>query len=172
MVVIEFSNNDSQGRKRHNKGVSIGNNDRDNLLTQPSRQGISVVEIPCFQDLCRVCGDLDEIGAQIEELKAGDSSAWLEVEYTGTKVIPHLSQIIEEAVSDTSLEVRRIRNRQIALEILQKSGSGETLDELTETDVFQRCLLAASVDSDDRDILTDAFNEIVAVVKEKDVRES
>ncbi len=51
--------------------------------TVPSIQEIPV---PCFQKLIRIVGTLDEIHTKLEALKKEKSSAWLEIEYTGTDI--------------------------------------------------------------------------------------
>lgn len=48
---------------------------------------IQELPVPCFQELVRIVGSLDDIHAKLEELKKEESSAWLEIEYTGSDYV-------------------------------------------------------------------------------------
>ena len=92
--------------------------------------------VPCFQKLERITGDLPVILERIDRMRFENSSAWLEIEYTGNENTGSLRDILENAVSDTSMEIRRIKNRQLIQKLIEISGREEELDDLDEKEVF------------------------------------
>jgi DNA repair protein SbcD/Mre11 len=119
------------------------------------------VPIPRFQELERITGDLDMILRRIEELAEQQSSAWLEIEYTGEQLAADLRERIDEAVSATALEVRRIRNRRVTRQALTGAASSQTLDDLDPYEVFSRCLDAHTVSAEEREELIELYREVV-----------
>lgn len=124
--------------------------------------------VPCFQPLERIVGSLDDIHSKIEQLKKDDSTAWLEIEYTGSDIITNLREILEEALADSSMEIRRIKNKRMTDQVLNAIQENETLDDLDENDVFERCLETFDVPHEDRVELTDTYNEIIKSFHEED----
>ncbi len=130
-------------------------------LEEDSSPKIQELSVPCFQELVRIAGTLDEILARVEELKGQQSSAWLEIEYTGKDIVGNLSQVIGDAVADSAMEIRRIKNRRVMEGIIKRAAEEETLDDLDADDVFVRCLDAFEVPHEDRAELTETYNEIL-----------
>lgn len=124
--------------------------------------------VPCFQALVRIVGSLDDIHSRIDQLKREKSTAWLEIEYTGADFIGNLRQILEEALSDSSMEIRRIKNKRVTDQVMSAIQENETLDDLGVNDVFERCLETFDVPHEDRIELTDAYNEIIKSLHEED----
>lgn len=129
---------------------------------------IQELTVPTFQKLVRIAGKLEDIIAKIEELKEQDSSAWLEIEYNGLDIIPNLREIITEALIDSQLEVRRIKNKQLSESVAMAIADNETLDDLTPKEVFKRCLDANEISDADRIELAEAYNEILRQMQEED----
>jgi exonuclease SbcD len=132
---------------------------------------IQELTVPCFQQLARIVGSLDDILIKIEELKNNESSAWLEIEYTGKDIIGKLREMVDEALADSGMEIRRIKNRCLIERVIHKVNDDETLDDLDTGDVFNRCLDAFEVPDEDREELTAAYNEIIKLLDEEDVNE-
>ena len=130
---------------------------------------IQEVPVPCFQQLVRIVGSLDDIHVKLEELKDEDSHAWLEIEYTGSDIIGNLREILDETLADTSMEIRRIKNRRLIDRVIGTIDENETLDDLNVNDVFERCLDAFDVPDEDREKLTESHNEIIKSLDEEDV---
>jgi DNA repair protein SbcD/Mre11 len=124
--------------------------------------------VPCFQPLERIVGSLDDIHSKIELLKRDVSTAWLEIEYTGSDIITNLREILEEALADSSMEIRRIKNKQITDQVIYAIQENETLDDLDVNDVFDRCLDTFDVPHEDRVELIDTYNEIIKSFHEED----
>ena len=130
---------------------------------------ISDVQVPCFQPLIRIEGSLDDIHTKIELLKQEKSSAWLEIEYTGSEIIGNLPQMIDEVLLDSNMEIRRIKNKRVVERIISTFSDNETLDDLEVGDVFNRCLDAFDVPAEDREELTVSYNEIIRSLHEDDL---
>lgn len=150
------------GEARQNKKVII-------VEFNSTTPDVRDIQVPCFQHLERIVGSLDEIESKIEELKGQGSSAWLEIEYTGTSVVGNLREVLEEAISGSSMEIRRIKNRQIIENATLTLEESETLDDMTVNDIFERCLDDYGVPQEEREELITAYNEIVGSLYEDDV---
>ena len=127
---------------------------------------IRELPVPCFQRLVRVVGSLDDIDAKLEGLKREQSTAWLEIEYTGSDIIGNLREMFDEALAGTDMEIRRIKNRRVMDRVISTVTENETLDDLDAGDVFARCLDAHEVTDAEREILTLSHNEIVRSIHE------
>ena len=71
-------------------------------------------------------------------------------------------------MAGTSMEIRRIRNRQVMDRILRRKEAEEELDNLSVTDVFDRLLDAHGVDPEKRPALVLAHQEILTLLYEQD----
>lgn len=131
-------------------------------------RSITEVAVPLFQPLERISGTVEAITSRIFQFKAEGSSAWLEIEYTGAELPGNLRGLLEEAVKGSSLEIRRIKNNRLSTLVLQQLTEHESLDELGELDVFERCLNAAKVPDAQRPALVHAYREIVLSLHDDD----
>lgn len=129
---------------------------------------IQELPVPCFQELVRIVGSLDDIHAKLEELKKKESSAWIEIEYIGSDIIGNLRERLDESMNDSTMEIRRIKNRRIMDRVISTVADDETLDDLDAGDVFIRCLDAFDVPDKDREELTVSYNEIIKSLHEED----
>jgi exonuclease SbcD len=127
------------------------------------------VAVPCFQPLERISGGMDRILGRIAELKLADSTAWLEVEYTGEEFVGNLREAVDEALEGGRMECRKIRNKRLVEMTLSAGGENETLDDLNLNDVFDRCLEKYKVPLEDRPGLALAYAEIIASLQDADV---
>ncbi|MBM9613064.1 exonuclease SbcCD subunit D C-terminal domain-containing protein [Desulfobulbus rhabdoformis] len=127
------------------------------------------LEVPCFQPLASIRGDLSPLLEKIEALKAEERPYWLELQYEGATVIANLREQLLEAVADSQVSILRIRNRRIFDHALQQSKESETLDELSVEEVFARCLEAHQIEPSQRQGLLQAFAEIKRAVAEEDM---
>jgi exonuclease SbcD len=130
---------------------------------------IQEVPVPCFQQLVRIVGSLDDIDIKLEELKKKDSHAWLEIEYTGGDIIGNLRERLDEALAGSSMEIRQVMHTRLIDRVIGTIDKNETLDDLNVNDVFERCLDAFKVPYQDREELTVSYNEIIKSLDEDDV---
>ncbi len=127
---------------------------------------IREIPVPCFQQLIHIEGTLEEILTRMEALKTEQSSAWLEIDYTGDEVAGNLREALEEALAGSAMEIRRIRNRRLAERIISRKDEEETLDDLEHGEVFLRCLDDYEVPEAERPELLNSYREIVAALEE------
>jgi exonuclease SbcD len=130
---------------------------------------IHEIQVPCFQELVRIVGTLDDIHAKVEQLKDDESQAWLEIEYTGRDIVGNLREILDEALTGSAMEIRRVKNKRVMERLINSIEDDETLDDLDVNDVFTRCLDAFEVPEEDRIELTTSHAEIIQSLNEEDV---
>lgn len=130
---------------------------------------VKEIPVPCFQQLEHIEGSIDSIREKMEQLKKDGSRAWLEIDYTGNDSITNLRELLNDAIGDSALEIRRIKNRRVIDRVLSAVNEHETLDDLDKRDVFARCLDAYAVPVEEREELTASYNEIIRSLEEEDV---
>lgn len=124
---------------------------------------VSLIPVPTFQRLVRISGDWDHITQQLAALRQDSShsdSIWVEIIYTSQRLMPDLREQIDALTQDSQIEVLRIQNQALAPTALTQNHEKESLDQLSEMDVFQRCLEAHDIDASQHAELVSAFNEI------------
>ncbi len=132
---------------------------------------IKEINVPCFQKLARIKGSLEEISLTLEKLKKEKDSLWLEIEYTGEKIIENLPEILYKATANSSIEIQRIKNRQLINQVINTKTENETLDDLSPKDVFIRLLDTFNIPKKDREELSISYNQIVRELMEEDVND-
>lgn len=136
-------------------------------INGPDKQ-IRSVSVPMFRELKKIKGTTGEILKKIDELKQNQSTAWVEIEYTGNEVAQDLKEQVQEQVADSALEVLRIKNTRLMEKVMRRTHKTETLEHLDEIQVFERLLDARNIDRDERRLLKDAYREILVFMQEKD----
>lgn len=129
---------------------------------------VRTVFVPCFQPLVRIVGTLDHILARMADLKREKSRAWLEIEVTDQGIAGSPREVLEEALSGSDLEIRRIKNRRMIERVLGALAETETLDDLDPADVFARCLDTFEVPEQEREDLIASYREIITGLMEED----
>ena len=133
------------------------------------KPAISDHDIPCFQELIRITGDMDAITGNINELKEKGSNAWLEIEVTSQTDAAAITSHLEELLKDSRLEILRIRNRSITASVLTPVAGNETLEALEDRDVFKRCLEASEVPPEEHEMLMSTYDEAIRTMQAADV---
>jgi len=77
---------------------------------------------------------------------------------------------MESAVAGSDLEILRIHNQRLVERALEQSAHRETLEELQVDEVFQRCLDAHDIPEEQRPELQQAYEEIIAALRDEDRR--
>jgi len=131
---------------------------------------VQLIDVPVFQKLERVKGDWEGISNRILELSATGSRGWLEVIYEGDEVVGDLRERLEAAITDTQMEILRVKNNRIIDRVLGQIHEEETLDDLNENDVFERCLAVHEVPEDQRPELLRAYQETLSSLNEDDLQ--
>lgn len=120
------------------------------------------IAVPVFQAIASLAGDLADLLAGIEQLRAAGSDAWLALHYQGEAMVANLREQLQAAVEDSKLAILRIRNSRLYDQALRQTRPGETLEELGVDQVFARCLESNQVEEAQRPALRAAFAEILA----------
>ncbi len=146
-----------------------------NLLHYDESRQMQVISLPIpkFQKLAQVSGDLDVIQQTIDKtIQSLDAteSVWLEVIYTGNEVVSELRDHIQSMVDGSSCEVLKIKNTHTYNKVLNQQQISETLQDLNEQEVFERCLVAHSVPDEQKSILRDAYEQIVYNLRHEDTQ--
>jgi exonuclease SbcD len=132
------------------------------------KPSVRLSPVPCFQKLERIKGDIDSISSRIKELSAENADIWIEIEYTGKDLATGLKEEIELLVENTKIEILRVINRGIIEKVLSQGNENETLADLNEKDVFERCLDTHDIQGEQRTMLIDLYAEVLQHLHEAD----
>jgi exonuclease SbcD len=151
------------------------NNSTSNLLHHDESQQMQVISLPIpkFQKLAQISGDLELIQQTIDEtiqsLEATES-VWLEIIYTGDEVVSELREHIQAMVDGLPCEVLKIKNTRTYNKVLNQQQISETLQDLNEEEVFERCLIAHKIPNEQKPSLRDAYDQIVYNLRHEDTQ--
>ena len=146
-----------------------------NLLHHNESQQMQVISlsIPKFQKLAQISGDLESINKTIDKtiqsLEATES-VWLEIIYTGDEVVSELREHIQAMVDNLPCEVLKIKNTRTYNKVLNQQQISETLQDLNEEEVFERCLTAHKIPNEQKSSLRDAYDQIVYNLRHADTQ--
>ncbi|WP_298871418.1 exonuclease SbcCD subunit D C-terminal domain-containing protein [uncultured Psychrobacter sp.] len=146
-----------------------------NLLHHNESQQMQVISLPIpkFQKLAQISGDLESINKTIDKtiqsLEATES-VWLEIIYTGDEVVSELREHIQAMVDNLPCEVLKIKNTRTYNKVLNQQQISETLQDLNEEEVFERCLTAHNIPDEQKLSLRDAYDQIVYNLRHEDTQ--
>lgn len=116
--------------------------------------------IPCFQKLAQITGDLTAIAATIKSLQPLES-IWLEVIYDGDEIVNELREEVNAMIEGLTCEVLKIKNTRTYNKVLNQQQSSETLQDLNELDVFDKCLEINGIADTQKASLRSAYQQIL-----------
>lgn len=146
-----------------------------NLLHHDESHQMQVISLPIpkFQKLAQISGDLESINKTIDKtiqsLEATES-VWLEIIYTGDEVVSELREHIQAMVDNLPCEVLKIKNTRTYNKVLNQQQISETLQDLNEEEVFERCLTAHNIPDEQKSSLRDAYDQIVYNLRHEDTQ--
>lgn len=145
------------------------------LLHDDESRQMQVVSLPIpkFQKLAQISGDLESINKTIDKtIQALDAteSVWLEIIYTGDDVVSELREHIQAMVDGLPCEVLKIKNTRTYNKVLNQQQISETLQDLNEEEVFERCLIAHNIPDEQKSSLRDAYDQIVYNLRHEDTQ--
>lgn len=175
-----FDNEFEKGKEKiiSNQTVITNSLDLDNLLNQPFYQPYNLAQlsnttllqslaVPTFQRLLTIKGDWQTIKTTLQALKKSGETIWVEVIYDSDTVMGDLQEQVKALVKDTALEVIRTKNLQMRNQTLQAQTLTETLEELDEQQVFERCLVANNVPSEQQSVLWARYADVLESLKQE-----
>lgn len=129
---------------------------------------VKLIEVPNFQPLESIKGDWEYISKRISTLASDEINKWLEIVYTGDEIIGDLQGRLTMLIKDTRLEILRVKNNRIIERALEQVNFDEALDDLSEIDVFVRCLNDHEIPEEQRQDMMVAYKEILLSIQESD----
>ena len=135
------------------------------LVTCEGRSvSVRQLDIPLFQKLEKLSGDLPELEAGLAELSLRGEPVWVEVLFTGPGVASDLRErLLEKAASH--VEILRVRSSHGLSATFAEGGDSLTLEDMSIHDVFERRLddleREAGLEEEQRRALRETYAEAV-----------
>jgi exonuclease SbcD len=129
---------------------------------------IQKITIPCFQQLIRIVGTIDDIRTKLNSLIKINSSAWIEIECTDSSG-GNVQEMIDDDFADSDIKILRIKNNIKNTQIISSITENETLEDLNIIEVFNRCLDAEGISEESRKELLASYNEIIQSLHDEDI---
>lgn len=122
---------------------------------------VQEVEVPSFQRLGKISGNLNSLLSQLESLKTLKEPIWLEVTFDSEELQPNLRATLIECIKDSEIEILKLINHQRRSQYLQGDGEIESLKELTVEEVFKRLLERQNIPEEQRGELIKTYQEVL-----------
>ncbi len=129
---------------------------------------IKEVEVPLFQRLVKLRGDLPKLLEDIEELKSQDESIWLDIEFDGEASATELKIELYDSIEGSKLEILNIKNLRIIKTTLVNEYTMNLASQLTPDYVFDKLLEDKEVGEEKSKSLKELFQKLVQNYHEKD----
>ncbi|PCK08284.1 MAG: exonuclease sbcCD subunit D [Alteromonadaceae bacterium] len=159
------------GEAKQNKIVHIIKFTPGKLAGDPRPMQVSQEGVPKFQALARIQGDWQHINDSIQAMLVrndGNDSIWLEITYDGQSYLSDLRERIDNLVEGSAIEVLRIRNLRLAENLIEQAHAGETLDELSPDEVFERRLNASDIPEEQQQALKESYQYVLNALAQDD----
>ena len=137
-------------------------NDINNML-------VVSLSVPCFQKLAQISGDLTFIANSIKALDPTES-IWLEVVYDGDEIVSSLKEQVNAMVENSKLEILLTKDSNSYNKVLNQQQGSETLQDLNEKEVFERCMTIHDVPDSQKKSLLEAYEQILHDIYHNDSR--
>jgi exonuclease SbcD len=129
---------------------------------------IRTIPVPKFWDIRTLNGDISTIEIEMEALLKLDHPVWIEVIFSGTLSASTVQAHLRELTDGTNVVLIRTRPQDTGKYVSNPEEEGESLEDLSVMEVFQRCIDAKNLPLEDRQELIDAFSEIFHEMNEDD----
>lgn len=129
---------------------------------------VSEIEIPTFQSLKIISGDLESITEQINALKTemNDQSVWLEVKLQQAHYMSDLHTHLSQLVEGTQLDILKVSSPQINEASQWQENDKKSLDNVTPEQLFEHRLDIEENISDEQKLqLKGLFAEVLSAVE-------
>ena len=120
------------------------------------------IAVPTFRRLKTITGTLEEIKAGLDRFAAKEREGlppWVEVQVDLDRLVPQLSQLLQEHTAEMNLELLKIRAR-YPKRRQQHEAPGPDLDSLATEEVFRMKCESYGSPPEDMDQLVDTFREL------------
>ncbi len=133
---------------------------------------ITAINIPNFQVLQRIQGDLPHIQAELKQLMQSGSTAYIEVVYQGNELVADLSEKLDAQVQGSDLRLLRVYNRQFVTNVLASASADATLPDLNPTEVFEACMAQHDLDDAQKAQFRDSYQHVLHQVEQPEEDEA
>lgn len=142
-----------------------GKNKSLSLLTFQGRNlEIEEIDIPLFQRLEVIKGDLPHMERKLEALCQAGEEIWVEAEYIGGEIEANLPELLNNIVKGSLVEILIIKDsRHLAVE----EEEPVDIDELTEFDVFASCMEVYKVPEEQKLKFSRMYEEIILSLEDE-----
>ena len=110
---------------------------------------VELLSVPVFRRLMSVRGDMPTVLQQLADCVAAGSPLWVEVLCDTDGLASDVRRALDEVVAGSLVDIVRVRHTRLLQQVLQQGDVQESLDDLQDLEVFERCLDAHGV-SDER----------------------
>lgn len=124
--------------------------------------------VPVFTKLVHLEGDMNSIKHALQLLIDEDKTIYAEVIYTGVELAPNFTQEIRAFLINTKVLPLNIQNTAQRQHVLRSTHQGENLKNLSQIDVFNRLLERRGVDSNEKEMLRNAYQSVILSIHEQD----
>lgn len=132
---------------------------------------ISTIDIPMFQPMQAIRGDLESIEQQLQALPESELPIWLSIEVETQDYLNDLQQRVQALTEDINAEVLLLRRARSQRQKQIQRDNKETLDELNPVEVFERRLSQESFETEQEqerlERLRESFQQIMREVQEE-----
>ena len=151
----------SFGESGTQKSVSVVDFDGRNFA------GVREINIPVFQEMSRISGDMPEIEDDIRNLASRNESIWAEVTYTGNVQPVDIHKSLSELVKDSAVEILSIidaGNYHVPGNDT-KDFDGKTLGDIEPMRMFERLLKSRGTPEEKHGKMKELYREILQEVR-------
>jgi exonuclease SbcD len=134
----------------------------------PGDPVIRTIPVPKFRDIRTLKGNISTVENEIRSLLKLDHFVWIEVIFSGTLSASTVQSHLRELTDGTNVVIIRTRPLDTGNDEFNPEEEGESLEDLSVMEVFQRCMDAKNIPTDDQQSLIDAFSEIHHEMNEED----
>lgn len=140
----------------------------DDLFAE-QEEPVALKEVPCFQSMASLQGDLQSLVSQIDGLSCEEGKTiWLEVSVIADEYLSDLHKQLLQAVEGKPIELLRVMRKKTQSENSVSFTERQTLSELSVEEVFDRSV-AASLDlpEEQKTALSQLFQQCLEAVSEQ-----
>ena len=131
---------------------------------------IRIVPVPKFRDIRTIRGDISIVEIEIRSLLKLDHPVWIEVICSGTLSASTVQAHLRKLTEGTNVDIIRTKSLEAEDFLFTPNEECESLEDLSEIDVFQRCMNVEGIPSGEHQALMDAFKEILHDMNEEDTQ--
>ena len=131
-----------------------------------SETKVSDITIPRFRNLFQIKGDKESIEKELKSLVEDKEEGWVSIEITESGVSSSLRSFCEGITEQTGLEIIHIKDTTVSKRLLETEEEIESLDSLSEEDIFSKFLDEKEIKNERKDDLLTLFREILQQLEE------